>query len=135
MEILWEPGPREHEQSLMARFDQRVRESGERVGAGYEGLWEWSTDHPDRFWPTLADFFEVRFASPWTRVLDGPMPATQWFPGATLNYAAYLLQGSRPGGLAIIFRNEEGLRITLTNEELREAVGALARDLEASGVG
>ncbi len=119
----------------MARFGKRMRDLGEPVGSGYEDLWEWSTNRPDRFWPAVADFFEVRLASPWTRVLEGSMPGTRWFPGATLNYAAHLLETDRPGGLAIIFRNEEGQRITLTDDELRLAVGALARDLAEAGVG
>ncbi len=134
-EILWEPGPGERTQSLMARFEKRMRDQGESMGAGYEGLWEWSIAHPDRFWPALADFFQVRFETPASQVFEGPMPKTRWFPGATLNYAAHLIQVPPPDGLAIIFRNEEGHRSTLTNRELAHAVGALARDLEAAGIG
>ncbi len=134
-EVLWEPSPREQTESLMACFATRMRDTGERVGAGYEDLWEWSTTHPDRFWPALAQSFKVRFETPWSGVLDGPMPLTRWFPGATLSYAAHLLDRPRPDGLAIIFRNETGTRVTMTDGELRAAVGALARDLAEAGVG
>lgn len=134
-DILWEPRPGACEETQMARFDQKVREAGEGVGPGYEGLWQWSTDHIDRFWPALAEFMGVRFATPWQRVFEGAMPGTRWFEGATLSYAAHLLETPRPDGLAVIFRNEEGLRLTLTDEELALAVGALAQDLAEAGVG
>ncbi len=134
-EILWSPGPAERARSALARFQKNLNRRGEAVGDDYGTLWQWSIDHPERFWPAVADFFRVRFEGRAQAVLGGPMPETRWFEGVRLNYARHLVETPRPGGLALIFRNEEGARSTLTDGGLRDAVAALASDFRAAGVG
>src|SRR4051812_10565519 len=57
---------------------------------GYDGLHRWSVDDQEGFWSSIAEFFEVRFATPPERVLGRrDMPGAEWFPGATVNYAQH----------------------------------------------
>ncbi|RDG30636.1 acetyl-coenzyme A synthetase N-terminal domain-containing protein, partial [Streptomyces corynorhini] len=71
--------------------------AAERYGApaegGYPALQRWSVAELETFWAAVADWFSVRFATPYERVLgDRAMPGAQWFPGATLNYAEHALR-------------------------------------------
>ena len=59
-------------------------------------LRRWSISDLEGFWGAIAAFYEVKFHSPYERVLADPtMPGAKWFPGATLNYAEHLLGGPR----------------------------------------
>ncbi len=133
-EVLWTPGSYERERSALARFQKNLAQSGEAVGSDYASLWQWSIDHPERFWPAVADFFGTLFDGRPRQICAGAMPETRWFEGVRLNYARQLVETARSGGLALVFRNEEGLRVTLTDGELRNAVAALASDFRAAGV-
>jgi acetoacetyl-CoA synthetase len=133
-EILWSPDRRDLEQSALARFQKGLARQDGTVGQDYASLWQWSVDHPERFWPAVADFFGTRFDGPPRKVCTGEMPETRWFEGTRLNYARHLVDTPRPGGFALIFRNEAGLRLTLTDDELRHAVAALAADFQNAGV-
>jgi len=56
---LWSPPPERAAGSAMARF---MAKAGQAAGTGfddYEQLWLWSVEHPERFWPLLAEFFGV----------------------------------------------------------------------------
>ncbi len=134
-EVLWSPGPREREQSALARFQKEMARREDTVGQDYASLWQWSVDHPERFWPAVAEFFGTRLEGRPRLVCAGDMPETRWFDGVRLNYARHLVETRRAGGLALVFRNEEGLRLTLTDQELRDAVTALASDFRDAGVG
>ncbi len=68
------------------------------------------------------------------------MPGARWFQGARLNYAEHALRGGPgepvPGDrTALVDLDEEGVRAELTWDELRAAVGAVARGLRERGVG
>jgi acetoacetyl-CoA synthetase len=70
-------------------------------------------------------------------VLTGdPMPDTQWFPGATLNYARNALRAAveDPGRTAIIACGEDGAQRTLSYGELAAEVARVRDALRAVGV-
>ena len=58
-ELLWTPSPERTKNSAMYRFLGQVC-AEEGLPARYADLWQWSVEHPDRFWPRLAAFFGVR---------------------------------------------------------------------------
>ena len=75
------------------------------VGIDYERLYQWSVDHPERFWPevwrycgVIAD--ERPGRDPWDDVVVGldrmappdPVLGPRWFTGARLNFAENLLR-------------------------------------------
>jgi acetoacetyl-CoA synthetase len=66
------------------------------------------------------------------------MPGTEWFPGATLNYAEHALiagPGRSDDDLAVVFVREDGLERLVSYGELRDLVGRLRAGLLRLGVG
>ncbi|GAB2896303.1 acetoacetate--CoA ligase [Streptomyces mayteni] len=107
--------------------------------ADYAALHRWSVDHLDAFWAAVADWFDVRFATPYQSVLaDRGMPGARWFPGATLNYAEHALRSALDPALAdrpALLRVDERHRPEAVSwAELRRQVGSLAAALRELGV-
>ena len=103
----------------------------------YDAAWRWSVDDPGAFWTALATFFGVRWATPPVRPLASAlMPGARWFPGATLNYAEHLLaMPGRAGTDEVLVANSQTrLRVSLTADELRDAVGRCRAGLVRLGV-
>jgi acetoacetyl-CoA synthetase len=115
--------------------------SGERgvEVADYQALWRWSTDAPDAFWRSIWDFFEVESEGRPTAVRGpGDAPGGEWFPGATLNYAAHLLRWRHTGDdstIAVIGRSQSRPDIAMTIAALRDQVARASVGLQRLGVG
>src|SRR5690606_29767562 len=120
--------------TAMRRFIERHRSSLD--GDGYAALYRWSVEEPEAFWPAVAEFANLRFESPPSRVLDGRdrMPGARWFEGATLSFPANLLRPEHAAP-ALVAADETGRRTVLSRGELRAQGDALAAALEALGVG
>ena len=141
---LWQPGPDRVAGTQLTRYqDWAARRYGAPAGdpddpsASYHALHAWSVREPERFWQSVTDWFDVRFATPYETVLaDASMPGARWFPGATLNYAEHALRaaGERPGDPALLHLDERHEISTLTWAELRRQVASLAERLRALGV-
>ncbi|SEF19649.1 acetoacetyl-CoA synthetase [Amycolatopsis pretoriensis] len=102
---------------------------------GYSALHRWSVTDLDGFWASIKDFFGVRFHSPASAVVpDRRMPGTEWFPGATLNYAEHAL-GGPAGDVAVIAYSQTRDRTELTWGELRDQVARARAGLMRLGVG
>ena len=103
----------------------------------YEELWRWSVTETAAFWESVWDYFGVLGQRGNGPVLTGgPMPDTQWFPGATLNYARNALRAAveDPGRTAIIGCGEDGAQRTLSYGELAAEVARVRDALRALGV-
>ncbi len=132
---LWTPSAERVAEANLTHF---MRVAGERAGrefAGYDDLWQWSVDARETFWDTLWDFCEV-VGDKGDGVLEAGerMPGACWYPNARLNFAENLLRyrDERP---ALVFRGEDGTRMTLTYGGLYRAVAGVAAGLRAAGVG
>ncbi|MEA5367287.1 acetoacetate--CoA ligase [Amycolatopsis sp., V23-08] len=103
---------------------------------GYASLHRWSVTDLDGFWSSIRDYFGVRFHTPETAVVPDPrMPGTEWFPGATLNYAEHAL-GHRPDDeVAVIAYSQTRERVELTWAQLRDQVSKARAGLRRLGVG
>lgn len=112
------------------------RERGLRFD-GYADLHHWSVTDLDGFWSAVAEFFEVRFSTPYEAVLGRrDMPGAEWLPGATLNYAEHAL--GRPEDTdetAVIAYSQTRERQELTWGELRDQVARARAGLQRLGVG
>ncbi|URN18100.1 MULTISPECIES: acetoacetate--CoA ligase [Streptomyces] len=137
-EPLWQPDRDRIASAAVTRFQAWAAERhGAPAGGGYPALHRWSVDHLDTFWQAVAEWFDVRFGTPGTRVLgDRAMPGAQWFPGATLNYAEHALRAAdeRPDAPALLHVDETHEPTPVTWAELRRQVAALAAELRALGV-
>jgi acetoacetyl-CoA synthetase len=134
-DVLWRPGERELRDSRVAAFMRFAERRGHGPFAGYDDLWRWSTDDLEGFWAAIWDFFQVRAATPYERVLtDHRMPGARWFPGATLNYAEHALTRTGPE-IAIHGRSQTRAPVDLSFDELRRQVAAARKGLQRLGVG
>jgi acetoacetyl-CoA synthetase len=140
-EVVWTPDPASARASAIAEFarfvrDQRLADVDE---LDYSSLHAWSVDDLDGFWAAAAEFLGVRFHAVPRATLDSPtMPGTEWFPGATLNYAEHALAdgpGRAGDDLAVVFVREDGLEKLVSHDELRELVARMRAGLLRLGVG
>ncbi|MFP3989956.1 acetoacetate--CoA ligase [Streptomyces sp. E11-3] len=135
---LWQPDRARIDGAAITRFQTWAAERyGAPAAGGYAALHRWSVDELETFWQAIADWFDVRFSTPYERVLaDRSMPGAQWFPGATLNYAEHALRAAadRPDAPALLYADEAQAPQAVTWSELRRQVGSLAAELRALGV-
>src|SRR4029453_11861524 len=114
-DVVWTPDPAAARASAIAKFARFVRDQrlADVDDLDYSSFAAWSGGGPDGFWAAAAEFLGVRFHAVPRAALDSQiMPGTEWFPGATLNYAEHALT-NRPGrageDLAVVFLREDAL--------------------------
>ena len=137
---LWQPTAARIAAARITRFQAWAAERyGAPAEGGYAALHRWSVDELETFWTAVADWFDVRFSTPYERVLgDRTMPGAQWFPGATLNYAEHALRTAedpaRAHEPALLHVDETHDPTPVSWSELSRQVAALATELRALGV-
>ncbi|MGH8371819.1 MAG: acetoacetate--CoA ligase [Gammaproteobacteria bacterium] len=133
---LWTPSDSVICDANMTRFLDYIRRECDPNVQSYAALYQWSVEHPERFWPQVWAFCGIRASHTWDKVLvDGDrMPGAKWFTGAKLNFAENLLR-YRDDRTALVFRCErDDKRITLSYKELYAQVARLADALKRNGV-
>ena len=120
--VLWEPTNEDIQSSKMWQFCQSINEKYQLSINDYQALYDWSIQNPDLFWKDVAEATNIKFYSEPSSIM-GPeqMPNTQWFNGATLNYAEHCLQ-NRTDKIVITELDESGLLSTLTGNQLADEV-------------
>ncbi|MBK9029842.1 MAG: acetate--CoA ligase [Myxococcales bacterium] len=109
-----------------------------RVGsmAAYEALAARARKDPDGFWAEIAG--ELRWSTPWQRVLDWQSPDARWFVGGRTNISVNCLDrhldGPRKNKAALLFEGEPGDTKVLTYHQLHRAVCQAANALHDLGV-
>ncbi|MEV6627508.1 acetoacetate--CoA ligase [Amycolatopsis sp. NPDC051106] len=132
--ILRPVAPDVRETTEIGRFLGWLAERGHAFD-DYAALHRWSVTDVDGFWSSVKDFFGVRFHSPASGVVpDRRMPGTEWFPGATLNYAEHAL-GGPADEVAVIAYSQTRDRVELTWGALRDQVARARAGLARLGVG
>ncbi|MDQ3723892.1 MAG: acetoacetate--CoA ligase [Actinomycetota bacterium] len=102
----------------------------------YDELWRWSVGDLERFWSSIAEYFEVHFHEPPSAVLQRrEMPGAQWFTGATLSYPEHIFRGRDDGAVAILHASELRPLDTLTWAQLRVLTARIQAGLRTLGVG
>lgn len=104
----------------------------------YASLQRWSASELREFWGSLWAFFDIAAYSSHEGVLvEETMPGAQWFPGATLNYVDQVFRHGQADQTAVIEEGEPGGtgRRTLTWDQLKNQVAAVADTLRRNGVG
>ncbi|MFF7364612.1 acetoacetate--CoA ligase [Streptomyces sp. NPDC008125] len=137
---LWQPGPERVAAAAVTRFQSWAAERhGAPAEGGYPALHRWSVEELDTFWQAVAEWFDIRFSTPYETVLASrAMPGAEWFPGATLNYAEHALRTAedplRADAPALFHVDETQAQAVMSWSELRRQVGSLAAELRALGV-
>ncbi len=126
---LWTPSPDRIERAAITAFARAQGLSGD-----YGELWRWSVADIARFWESIWSYFEVDGSH--DRVLDSPeMPGTEWFPGATVSYAAHIFRDRDDSEVAIRHASELRELGELTWGELRGQTARIRAGLLELGVG
>ncbi|WP_329625065.1 acetoacetate--CoA ligase [Streptomyces sp. NBC_01255] len=137
-EILSTPGPRVRDESEIGRYLRWLESERQLSFPDYESLWQWSVTDLDGFWSSIWEFFDVRPHTPPTATLGRrSMPDTEWFPGATLNYAEHALlgrEGSDDDAVAVVAHSQTRAPVELTFGELRDQVARARAGLLRLGV-
>ncbi|MCA9642778.1 MAG: AMP-binding protein, partial [Myxococcales bacterium] len=140
--LLWEPSEATLEGAELTRFARWLAEEGRGPSDlessvkshDYQALWRWSVSDLEGFWGAVCDFFQVKFHQAAEGVFGKrEMPGTEWFPGATLNYAEHALR-KRNEDLAVIYEGEGGEVQRLSYAELSRRVAQLRSSLKNLGV-
>ncbi|NRP59414.1 acetoacetate--CoA ligase [Marinobacterium sp. xm-d-564] len=133
---LWQPTLSQIEHTQVWQFMQTVNHKYSLNLQEYSQLHEWSVENSEQFWSDIWDSAGVvgdKGREPY--LVDGQkMPGARWFPGARLNFAENLLK-FRDNRTAILFRNEQGGRQSLSYSDLYASVAQCASALRHLGVG
>jgi acetoacetyl-CoA synthetase len=137
-ELLWTPDPAAAAGTTVARFMRWLAAERGHAFASYEELRRWSVTDLEGFWAAVWDFFEVRSAQPYERVLSSrAMPGAAWFEGSRVNYAEHLLRHERaaaPDEAALVHSSELRPLARTSWHELGAAMRVVATQLRALGV-
>jgi acetoacetyl-CoA synthetase len=133
-DLLWTPSAARLGRAQLTHYMQWLQERGRRFES-YEDLWQWSIDDLDGFWGSMWEYFDVRAAEPYERVLGRrSMPGAEWFPGARLNFAEHALRHERPGADALLFLSERRPLAAMSWTDLGGQVRKLAIRLRKMGL-
>jgi acetoacetyl-CoA synthetase len=134
-ELLWTPSKARRDRSQVLRYMQWLKEHRGLSLEDYDALWRWSITDLESFWRSIWDYFGVQTSAPFTKVLGRrSMPGAEWFPGARLNYAGYILARERPEATAIMSIREGGSLQRMSWATLGDQVRILATQLRRMGV-
>jgi acetoacetyl-CoA synthetase len=121
------------------RFAATAAARRDAPAGDYHALWQWSVDHPARFWRAVWEFFDIHAArgpgeGEAAVLADAAMPGARWFPGVELNYVDQVLRHRDLPGAAIIGVDEDGSRQRIDWAALPGRIGAVAAELRRLGV-
>src|SRR5690349_16901578 len=122
-EPLWTPSDARVRDANITRFLEHVRQECAPELRTQQALYQWSVDHPDKFWSQVWAFCGIKASRTWDQALlhGDKMPGAQWFTGSRLNFAENLLR-YRDERTALVFRGENGERAALSYQDLYRQV-------------
>ena len=132
-ELLWQPSFAQQSGSRMADYVRFLTRTRGLAFSEYAELYAWSIRELGEFWVSIAEYFEVKFATAAAPGPTGELPFAHWFDGATLNYAEHALR-VRDEHVALVARSENGERRTWTRAELATDVARARAGLRRLGV-
>lgn len=133
--LLWTPAEDLKRQSNMAAYMRWLADHHGLHFESYAELHRWSCSELERFWVSICQFFDVRFAQHYRNVLRRrDMPNARWFEGATLNYAEHAFRNSSAEFPAIIFKSEASGITEVSWADLRTQTARVAAALKRFGV-
>ena len=138
MKPLWTPSKQRIAATNLEQFRHEVNKRFALELSSYVDLHAWSVREPSHFWAFYADYSGLNFSSKAQTILsDKPMPYSQWFEGARLNYAQNLLYPAnlkREEQIAILSVSETGFEQELSYRDLRIQVARCAAALKKQGL-
>ena len=134
MDPLWTP--KTPDKSAMAAFMRDVNSKFSTQIMDYHQLWEWSVENHEDFWNHWWNYVNpIASKQPNRTLINSDLfERSRWFPDAELNFAENLLR-FRDNKKAIVFRDEDGNRSSLSYNELYIVAGLIAAEFKNLGIG
>lgn len=135
---LWTPSRNFVEQSNLKKFQNWLFVKKGLYFKNYHDLWDWSVTDLEDFWESIWQFNDVKSHSLYFDVLirsSKDFIGTEWFRGATINYAEHIFRHKNTSRPAIMYQSEREALREVSWRELEKQVGAVAAFLRQSGVG
>ena len=134
MDPLWTP--KTPDKSAMAAFMRDVNSKFSTQIMDYHQLWEWSVENHEDFWNHWWNYVNpIASKQPNRTLINSDLfERSRWFPDAELNFAENLLR-FRDNKKAIVFRDEDGNRSSLSYNELYIVAGLVAAEFKNLGIG
>ena len=134
MDPLWTP--KTPDKSAMAAFMRDVNSKFNTRITNYHQLWEWSVENHEDFWNHWWNYVNpIASKQPKRTLINSDLfERSRWFPDAELNFAENLLR-FRDNKKAIVFRDEDGNRSSLSYNELHIVAGLVAAEFKNLGIG
>jgi acetoacetyl-CoA synthetase len=133
--MLWVPSEDFQAQSNLRTYMRWLHERHGLQFNDYAALWRWSVEQTADFWAGLWQYYNIQAVTPYTTVLQGEqMPDINWFPGATLNYAAQVFRHHNDQHPALLFQSERRPLTAISWDDLRANVSRIAAALRSLGV-
>ena len=137
---LYTPDRRTADQSLLKQYMNWLFVKKGLYFRNYDDLWDWSVTDLENFWESIWQFFDVQSDTPYHQVVFKPnatdMIGTEWFAGATLNYAEHIFRHRNAQRPALLFASERHpTPVAVSWATLEQQVGAVASYLRQQGVG
>lgn len=134
--LLWTPPQALQDSSNIRAYMQWLASTRGLRFSTYDELWRWSVAELEAFWESLWEYFQIRSATTYSRVLSShAMPGARWFEGATLNYVEHVFRRATPEHPAALFQSERQSLTPISWAELERQVAGVAAALRGLGVG
>ncbi len=134
--LLWTPPQALQDSSNIRAYMQWLATTRGLQFTTYDELWRWSVGELEAFWESLWEYFQIRSATPYSRVLSShAMPGARWFEGATLNYVEHVFRRATPEHPAALFQSERQPLTPISWADLERQVASVAAALRDLGVG
>ncbi|MCX4092390.1 acetoacetate--CoA ligase [Nocardia sp. alder85J] len=135
-ELLYTPDPARVEHAAIQGYLRWLRADRGLDFGSFAALHAWSVGETAAFWESVWQYFEVKAHTPYDTVLvERAMPGTQWFPGATLNYAEHCFGDPEDiDTVAVVAHSQTRAPLELTFGELAEQVRRVRAGLVRLGV-
>jgi acetoacetyl-CoA synthetase len=131
---IWTPSAERIATSRLTAFVDYIRTARAVRAPEYRQLHTWSVLQSPSFWTEVWNFTSVIGDRGLRASVDlDRMPGGRYFPDAMLNFTENVLR-RRGEGPAILGSTESGRDVTLSHDELRDAVGRAANAFRASGI-
>jgi len=136
---LWTPSDSRRKNSALTRFARFAEAKTGQTFPDYPSLHQWSVTESEDFWSLAASFLGIRWVTRPERAHlpppAGRMLGAQWFPKATLSYAANMLSDLSDPSIKIISIIEgRDQPIEWSGAEIYRAVARCAAGLSRAGV-
>ncbi|GAB3748835.1 acetoacetate--CoA ligase [Spirosoma pomorum] len=137
--LLYRPDRRTADQSILKQYFNWLFVKKGLYFRDYDDLWDWSVTDLEDFWASIWEFFDVQSETDYRQVVFQPdtrsMIGTEWFIGATVNYAEHIFRHQNTQHPALLFSSERHRLTTVSWSKLEKQVAAVAAYLKLQGVG